>query len=280
MSGWQETCAGASNLVKVARFYKWQGDVPLDVTLTMLLTVCPLVFFASFVDAIAGGGGLISLPAYSLAGVPKLYLSGSNKFSACFGTLMATIRFLKSGKLLLLPGLLAVAGALPGSYLGAELYKRTPEVFVRWFMIVAIPLVALIMMLRLNAPAQLKPLSRARLFACFLIGLGCGGYDGFFGPGTGVFLIMLFTYVVGMDMVTASGTAKLVNLASNLAALVSFARDGQILYQLALPAMACSVIGGFLGASMAVKVGAKLVRSAMLFVLALLIFKMAWDFFH
>ncbi len=252
----------------------------MNVTLSMLLTVCPLVFFASFVDAIAGGGGLISLPAYTLAGVEKQFLSGSNKFSACFGTLMATLRFLRSGKLLLVPGLLAVMGALPGSYLGAELYKRTPEAVVRWFMLIAIPLVALLMMFRLNAPAQMKPLTRARLFGCFLIGLSCGAYDGFFGPGTGVFLIMLFTYVVGMDMVTASGTAKLVNLASNVAALISFARDGQILYALAVPAMACSVVGGFLGAHMAVRVGAQLVRRVMLFVLALLVIKMGWDFLH
>lgn len=101
----------------------------MDVTPVMLLTVCPLVFLASLIDAIAGGGGLISLPAYYLAGLNPAMAAGTNKLSASFGTLMAAIRYLRKGRLMLRPALFSVPGALLGAYLGAELLKITPEAF-------------------------------------------------------------------------------------------------------------------------------------------------------
>ena len=251
------------------------GSVQITLGATVLL--CALVFFASCMDAIAGGGGLISLPAYLLTGLPPAVASGSNKFSACFGTMMATGRFLHSGKMAKGLGLVAVMGALPGSYLGAELLKRTPEQFVRIFMLVAIPLVAVLLLIKRDAPSKVGLLANTPRITCLGIGLFCGFYDGFFGPGTGTILIILFTYIMGMDMVTASGTAKLVNLASNLAAMVSFVSGGQVAYALAVPAVACSVVGGYLGAKMAIGGGAKVVRLVMLGVLCLLIAKLAWD---
>lgn len=244
----------------------------------MLLTVCPLVFLASLVDSIGGGGGVISLPAYLLAGLPAQTASGTNKFSACFGTLLATFRYLKGGKIMLAPALLAVIGAFPGSWVGAWIQCQLPEGAVRAFMLVAIPVVAAVLFIKPAKAAQLKEMTKKRLFLCFLIGLACGLYDGFFGPGTGTILIMLFTWCVGMDMVTASGTAKLVNLASNLAALISFLIEGRILILLALPATACSLAGGYLGASLALKKGARLIRPVMMGVLVLLIIKLALEF--
>lgn len=252
----------------------------MEVTLEMYLILCPLVFLAALVDSIGGGGGLISLPAYLLTGLPPVMASGSNKFSACFGSLTATFKYLRQGKLLMKPALLAVAGALPGSFLGAELLRHTPEAFVRTFMLIAIPCVALVLMFkRVPENGTLKKMTRGRLAACLLIGLGCGIYDGFFGPGTGTFLIILFTWCVGMDMVTASGTAKLVNLASNIGALVALVGSGNVLYRLALPAMVLSMAGGYLGAFLALKKGAQLVRYVMLGVMALLVVKLALEFF-
>ncbi len=250
----------------------------VEITAQMFLTVCPLVFLASLVDSIGGGGGLISLPAYLVAGLPPVLAAGTNKFSACFGTLAATLKYLKSGKLMLRPALLAVAGALPGAYLGAETLKHTPEQFVRIFMLAAIPAVALLVLLKRESTLGEKPLTRARLALCFAIGLGCGFYDGFFGPGTGTLLIILFNFLVGMDMVRASASAKLVNLASNLAALCSLLLGGQVLFALAVPAMLCSVAGGYTGAYLALKRGARLIRYVMLCVLALLIIKLVGDY--
>ena len=250
----------------------------MQITAAMLLTVCPLIFLASLVDSIGGGGGLISLPAYLIAGLPAQMASGTNKFSACFGTLLATIRYARGGKLLYRPALLAVAGAFPGSYLGAWLQQQMSEAAVRGFMLVAIPVVAALLLIKRDVPATPKPITKKVLLGCFFIGLGCGLYDGFFGPGTGTILIMLFTWVAGMDMVSASGCAKLVNLASNAAALISFLTGGYVLLPLAVPAMVCSLLGGYLGASLALKKGARLIRYVMLGVLALLIVKLALEF--
>lgn len=250
----------------------------MEVTLQMLLTVCPLIFLAALVDAIAGGGGLISLPAYLLAGLPPQMASGSNKFSSSFGTLLATIRYGRAGRILYKPALCATLGAFPGSYAGAWLQRQMRPESVRLFMLIAIPVVAVLLLFKRDFPSISRPITRKTLVLCFVIGLACGTYDGFFGPGTGTILIMLFTWVCGMDMVSASGCAKLVNLSSNTAALISFLVGGCVLLPLALPATLCSLLGGYIGANLALKKGAKFIRYIMLAVLALLIGKLALEF--
>lgn len=250
----------------------------MEVTPVMLWIVCPLVFLASFVDSIAGGGGLISLPAYLFAGLPAQLASGSNKLSSLCGTTFATARYMKSGRLPLKPALLAVPGALIGSALGAFLLQQVSEQFARTFMLVALPLVAVLLLVK-RGEAPARPFDARRYAGCAAIGLVCGLYDGFFGPGTGTILIMLFTWYAGLNMVDASGAAKLVNLASNLAAATSFLIGGQVLLKLALPAAACSIVGGYLGAKLAIRWGAKFIRVIMLVVLAALIIKLACDMF-
>ena len=249
----------------------------MEVTFQMLLIVCPLVFLAATVDAIGGGGGLISLPAYLLAGLPPALAGGSNKLSASMGTLIATFKYFKDGKMLIKPGLCAVAGALPGAWVGAQLLQMVDEQFIRIFLLVAIPLVACLMLIKRNAPIEAKPITTARLWGCFLLGLGTGLYDGFFGPGTGTLLIMGLTYLIGMDMIIASGTAKLINLASNISALGALLSGGNVLLPLALPAMAFSIAGGYLGSWLAIRRGATFIRKIMLVVLALLVLKLAFD---
>ena len=247
------------------------------VTLQMLLTVCPLVLLAATVDAIGGGGGLISLPAYLLAGLPPALAGGSNKLSASMGTLIATFKFWKDGKMLIKPGLCAVAGALPGAWVGAQLLQTVDERFIQMFLLVAIPMVAVLMLVKRKTPTEVKPITTGRLIGCFGLGLGCGLYDGFFGPGTGTLLIMGLTYLIGMDMITASGTAKLINLASNISALGALLTGGNVLLPLALPAMAFSIAGGYLGSWLAIRRGATFIRKIMLVVMALLILKLAFD---
>ena len=251
----------------------------MEVTLQTLLIVCPLVFLAAVVDAIGGGGGLISLPAYLLTGLPPAVAAGTNKMSASVGTLIAAGKYLKSGRLLIKPSLCAVAGALPGAYAGAEILKRTDPAVVQIFLMAAIPLMALVLLLRRDTDRPMRPMTAARLTGCFFLGLACGVYDGFFGPGTGTLLIMGLTYLIGMDMITASGSAKLVNLASNISALVSLVIGGQVLFPLALPAAAFSIAGGYLGSWLAIRRGAKFIRVIMLGVLLLLIVKLAVDWF-
>ena len=247
----------------------------MQITASMYAIVLPMVFLAAVVDSISGGGGLISLPAYTMAGLNFDFASGNNKFSSTFGTLVATIRYYRSGKLLVKPALFAILGALPGSVLGTRTAMRLGSGFMHIFMLCAIPVVGALVALKKDAAAAPRPVTRRTLLTCLGVGLLTGTYDGFFGPGTGTFLILLFTWVTGMDMVSASATAKPVNLASNIAALITRILAGSVLYPLAIPAMCCSMAGGWLGSKLAITRGARLVRWVMLGVLALLTVKLA-----
>lgn len=250
----------------------------MELTIQTYLIVLPLVFLAAFVDSIGGGGGLISLPAYTLAGLPYGMASGCNKFSSTFGGISATLRYLKSGKILLKPALLAVIGALPGAWLGTKVSFLFGNEFMRVFMICAIPVIAAFLLLKKDHNREeTQPLTKMREFFCFLTGLVTGFYDGFFGPGAGSFMILLFTWLAGMDMVSASATAKPVNLASNISSLITRLAAGQVIFALAIPAMLFSFAGASIGSKLALKKGAKLIRFVMLGVMALLIVKIVID---
>lgn len=246
----------------------------MELTMQTYLIVLPLVFLAALVDSIGGGGGLISLPAYTITGLPYGLASGCNKFSACFGALSATIRYFRSGRILWKPALWAAAAALPGAWCGTWLSNRLGNDFMNIFMLCAIPVVAVLVLLKKNDAAQSRPMTRLRLLLCALSGLCVGFYDGFFGPGTGTFLILLFTSLTGMDMVTASATAKPVNLASNFASLITRLCSGQVIFALALPATAFSIAGAWIGTKLALTRGARFIRYVLLGVLALLLAKL------
>ncbi len=250
----------------------------MQITLEMLLIVCPLALLAGFVDSVAGGGGLISLPAYYLAGLPPVLAAGTNKLSAALGTLVASIRYGRAKQVNWLVALAAVTGALPGSALGAMLLQAIPENTMRIIVIGAIPLVAAIVLRRRDSLSPCRRIPEKWVLpVSFFIGLFIGFYDGLVGPGTGTFLILLFTMVLGITAVKSSGTAKIVNLASNVAALVTLLIQGQVLYLLGLPAALCAMVGGYLGAGMTIRKGAGFIRWMLMGVLALLLAKMIWD---
>ncbi len=250
----------------------------MEVTGLMLLIVCPLVFLAGFVDSVAGGGGLISLPAYYLAGLPPVLAAGTNKLSACLGTMASSARFLAGGKVQGRVALLAAVGAFPGSWMGTWLLQRIPEDTVRMMMLVIIPVVAVIVLLQGKNMGSVQRVPDQYYWpVSFLIGFGVGFYDGLVGPGTGTFLIIGFTMLLGMEAVLASGTSKLVNLTSNVASLAALIASGNVLFTLALPAAACGILGNLLGASLTISKGTKFIRVMMLVVLALLLAKMLLD---
>ena len=250
----------------------------MAVNLQMYLIVLPLVFCAAVVDAIGGGGGLISLPAYMVAGLPSDLASGSNKLSASFGTLVATVKFFRSGKIMLRPALVAAAAAVLGAFAGAQINERMSDAAFRIVLLVLVPLIALLIFFRHSAPDRALPMTKTSLALCGLIGLAVGAYDGFFGPGTGVLLILGFTWAAGMDTVTASGSSKIVNLASNISALIAHFLNGNILFSLAVPAMAMSAMGGYLGSWLAIRKGAKFIRLVMMGVVVLLLIRLAVDY--
>jgi len=248
------------------------------ITLHTYLIVLPLVFAAAVVDAIGGGGGLISLPAYLVAGLPSDLASGSNKLSAGFGTLVAAGKFFRSGKMMLKPALTAAVLAVIGAFIGAQINERLSDAAFRAVLLVLVPLIAVLMIVRHKAPDRALPMTRGRLALCGLIGLLVGAYDGFFGPGTGVLLILGFTWAAGMDTVTASGSSKIVNLASNISALIAHFLNSNIVFSLAVPAMVLSAAGGYLGSWLAIRKGARFIRAVMMGVMVLLLIRLAVDY--
>lgn len=252
--------------------------------LQQILIACPLVFFASLVDAIAGGGGLISLPAYFLTGMNPHYAIASNKFSSCIGTVFSTGRFIKNKSFDLKVAVISAAAALVGSSAGARLTLMADDRFLRVILLILLPFAAVVILhtqksQKGNINLFDRVPKRFALVISAVIGLLLGAYDGFFGAGTGTFLILAFVSLLHFDYKTASGNAKVVNLASNAAALVTFIFAGKIQYAVAVPAAFCAIAGHWVGSGLAIRTGAKFIRPVMIFVLILLFLKVTWDLF-
>jgi uncharacterized membrane protein YfcA len=248
---------------------------PLDYAI-----VLPFIFLAGFIDAIAGGGGLISLPAYWSAGIPPHMALGTNKFSSCCGTVFSTTRFFRAKMIDLPVALISAALALLGSWLGASTALIVSAKFLNYLLIVLIPLITVITLIRkqmgFHDSADLLKLGY-RLSLGALAGFVVGFYDGFFGPGTGTFLILIYSALLHYDFVRANGNAKVVNLASNVAALLTFARAGQIWYAIAIPAAVCGIAGNLLGSKMVILRGNKLIKQVFILALILLLGRVLYN---
>ena len=243
------------------------------------LIVCPMVFLGGLIDAVAGGGGLITLPAYLLAGLPAHMASGTNKCGNAFGTFLSTGRFLKRGDVHKSSAVAGAAGALVGAGVGAQLNLIMPEQMLYYIMLVVVPVMAVFLLLKrdFGQEDRSEELNRLQLMAMALgIGLVIGGYDGFFGPGAGTFLMLAFTGLCRFDLLTASGNTKVANSASNLASLVTFALAGKVMWAVGIPAALCGIAGNYVGSSLALKGGAKVIRPMFFVVLALLLARLVY----
>ncbi|MCL2832944.1 MAG: TSUP family transporter [Treponema sp.] len=247
-------------------------------TITLLI-VCPMIFLAGFVDSIAGGGGLISLPAYILAGLPVHTAYGTNKFASCFGTGVSVFNYSRKRRVHFPAAFAGVAGALPGSWLGTELALYLPAKTLLIIMMIILPLVAVFVLLNkgMKGEALGEPPIKKLLVISFFTGLVFGAYDGFFGPGTGMFITLVLTGLAHMELIKAAGTTRVLNFASNLASMIVWLTGGKILFALAVPAMICSVAGNFIGSRLAIKNGKKIIRPIILVVAGLLFIKVISD---
>jgi len=244
----------------------------------VLFVICPLVFLAGVIDAVAGGGGLITLPAYLLAGLPPHLASGTNKAGNTFGTCVSAIRFLKRGSFHAPSAIMGAGAALVGAWLGAKLNMIMPEEYLYYVMLVAVPAMAIFLLFKREFGTENRSheLGLVRLLALSgVTGLVVGCYDGFCGPGAGTFLILAFTGLCKFDLLTASGNTKVANAASNVASLVTFAMSGQVVWSIGLPAAVCGMAGNYVGSGLALKNGAKIIRPMFLVVLTLLVIRMA-----
>ena len=245
------------------------------------LIVCPLVFLAGLIDSIAGGGGLISLPAYLIGGVPPHIALGTNKTSSSMGTVVSAAKLAKDGfvdrRTAIPGGLCAVAGAIAGATI--SLYVE--DTVITHMMIVFLPVVAFYVLRSrtLGESEKTGTLTGGRLIGAVCgIGLVMGIYDGFYGPGTGTFLLLLLTGLAHLDTRRAAGTTKVMNLSSNLAALATFLINGKVYYSLGLVSGLFCIAGHYIGSSLVVRGGRRVVRPMILVVLCILFGKLALGF--
>ena len=251
--------------------------------MTILLLLCFFAFLAGFIDSIVGGGGLILLPALIILR-PDLDLAtilGTNKGSAVWGTLASTLQYSRTVGI---PWRVMLPAALTGfifSGLGALTVTHVENDFLRPFILVLLIAVAVYTFFKkdfghLHAPKVNE--HKQRLIAT-AAGAVIGFYDGFFGPGTGSFLIFIFIGLVGFSFLAASASAKVINFATNFAAFIFFAVTGHVAYTLTLPMAVCNIAGSFLGSRLAVLRGSGFVRGLFLMVVIGVIARLSYDTF-
>ncbi|MGC9771205.1 TSUP family transporter [Fervidobacterium islandicum] len=246
-----------------------------------LIVLYPLIFLAGFVDSIAGGGGLISLPAYLFIGLPSHNALATNKLSSTIGTIFSTLRYAKGRAIVYVVAVPSVIGSLIGSHIGARLALVLSDSVLKVILAFLIPFAAVVVLLanpKRSATYEVENISKIRtILISGLIGLTIGMYDGFFGPGTGTFLIILYVSVLSLEHISASGTAKIVNLASNVGALLTFIVGGKVMYSIGLPAALFGIAGNWIGSGLALKKGAKIIKPVMIVVLIILFTKVLMD---
>ena len=249
----------------------------IQISLPMMAFLVFMTGFAGFVDSAAGGGGLISLPAYLFAGLPPHYTYATNKFSAACGTTFATASFFKNGAMNLKVGILAAIGSFAGSALGAHIVLMLSDEVLQMMMFIILPIAAVVILWRRNLPDENRDDGTLNLKKALLalgIGLGIGLYDGMVGPGTGTFAIIAFTSLMGFDLRTANGNAKVLNLASNYASLFTYLSSGLVVFPVGIPCAISNIVGNIIGSHFALRKGAKFIRPMMLVVLVLLLGKL------
>lgn len=238
-------------------------------------------FTAGFIDSVVGGGGLIQMPALLIffpnMAIPTLM--GTNKFAAFSGTALATTRYLKETEVPWKSVLPAVITALIFSFLGARIISSINKDHIKLIVLGLLVVVAIYTFFKkdfglIHAP---KLSTVQTINYSLLIGALLGFYDGFFGPGTGSFLIVIFISLYGFNFLMASASAKIVNCATNIAALGYFMYTGQIVYALAIPVALFNMTGSFLGSKIAIKKGSTFVRVLFLVIVMGMIGKFGWD---
>ena len=248
----------------------------MTLTIYTFLTVCPLLFLAGLVDAIGGGGGLISLPAYLLAGVPVHNAIATNKLSSTCGTTLATLRFIREGLVNWKLALPTIAAAIAGSSLGANASMATDEGIMEKILFVVLPVTAFVVLnpkiFHDNAEKKLE-ITPKILVAAILSSFVVGIYDGFYGPGTGTFLIVAFTIFARMGLRSANAQAKVINLTTNITSLTIFLLNGQVIFLLGIVAAVCNMAGNYVGSGLALSKGSRITRPVIILVLGLLFLK-------
>ena len=245
-----------------------------DLSIITFLIVCPLTFLGGFVDAVAGGGGLISLPAYMIAGLPVHNAIATNKLSSGMGTTIATYRLARLGYIPWRKAALCIVMAVIGSSTGAKLALMVDADLFKKLMLVIIPLTAIYVMRNKNMDEPKEPLGdRQTVIRASIVALLIGVYDGFYGPGTGTFLILLLSGFAHISLKESNGIAKSINLTTNLSSLAVYLMNGKVIILLGLAGGLFGIVGNYIGVTFFKNKGAKAVRPLMIVVLVIFFIK-------
>lgn len=235
-----------------------------------VVLACAGFLIAGFIDSIAGGGGLISIPVLLIGGLPIHALIATNKLASSMGTTIATLKYFREGYMKLNIVAPCIVFALAGSALGANASLAADENAIRVLMLVIIPIAGFYVLRTKELGGGKDPLPTVRrVVTCAVIALCIGFYDGFYGPGTGTFLMLLLTGLGHLKITDAAGTTKAINLTTNLAALVVFLVNGAVLIPLGLTCGLFNIAGNYLGARLFTQKGSALCRPIILIVLVI-----------
>lgn len=235
--------------------------------------LCTAFFLAGIVDAVCGGGGLLTLPVFLSVGFPAHMISGTNQCSTLLGGTASFLSYLRSGHIHWRTALPTVPLTVAGAFLGARLNLLLPEEMLEKVMVILLPFAAITLLLKRNFGTEnhADTLSPRRIFVgALFIGLAVGGYQGFYAAGAGTFFMLSFALVMRLDLLTASGNTKLVALCSNITASLTYALSGHVAWTVVLPATFFNIAGNVLGSHLAIRRGTRLIRPMLLGILALL----------
>ncbi len=254
-----------------------------EYTFISLLILAVLAFVAGFIDAVVGGGGLIQLPAlliqFPQTNLPTLF--GTNKIAALSGTIIAAVQYAKKVKFNLALLLIISLFAYLASGAGAKIVSLLDVQMLKPIILGILIAIAIYTIFKKDFGAiQLKQISlKKQMIYGSLIGIVVGFYDGFFGPGTGSFLVLGFVLFLGMDFMHASAYAKIVNCITNLSALVVFINQCNYLLNIAVLMGVSNIMGSYLGSHMAIKKGNAFIRNIFIFIVMLMIIRYGYDVF-
>ena len=255
----------------------------IDISATNFGILLFLVFLGGFIDSIAGGGGIITLPAYLSMGIPAHFALGTNKFSGFFGTLFASIKYIRGNAVNLKIALIATIFSIVGAAAGSKIATIIDEDTIHIAILIITPLILVFFLIKdllikdIEKKNEITPIKTVLYSAS--IGFVVGIYDGLFGPGTGTFMTIGFNAFLGLNLIVASGNARLCNLGSNFGSLVVFLFEHKVLFPLAIFTAISGIAGNILGSNFALKKGERLIKPLITLVMVFIIIKIIRDRF-
>lgn len=244
------------------------------------VSCCLAFFFAGIIDSITGGGGLITIPVMLATGIPVHYITGTNQCSAWLGTGVAAYKYVRSGNIHLKSALFTLPFAIIGSYIGARLNLMVPDYYLKIFMLVTVPVIAVFVFAnkKLGEDEHVEEKSTLAIAVwSAMIGIMLGGYQGFYGPGAGMFFMLAYAALLKLKLVKATGNTRFVIAIASVTSVFTYAASGAVILNLAIAATVFNIAGSYLGAAMAIKNGTRIIRPIMFCVIVLLIVKLIAD---